>query len=76
MIAEDILVEMGKDIHLTHQILLGISAGMIDEWDCTVSYALENGFSAPEFMIAAKAGASWLTINREIGVDLEYIKVD
>lgn len=52
----EILRMFEGDEGLTEQVLGFLSSGMFDEWDCSLSQGLENGFGGMELQLAAKSG--------------------
>lgn len=76
MTSEEILKQLGDDPQVMHEVIQGLSAGMIDEWDCSIGYALENGLGPEEFSRAAHAGMFFIQGNKKAGVDFTYNKDD
>jgi len=57
MTAIEILQAFASDGELADEVLAYLNQGMHDEWDCTLPFALENGFGSSELAIAARTAA-------------------
>lgn len=60
MKASEILAAMGQSADLTDTVLSALGAGMMDEWDCGLDFAVTN-FGPAEWQIAAKTGVAFAT---------------
>jgi hypothetical protein len=67
MTAIQILTAMATDPTnaLTDEVLRYLNEGMLDEWDCTLSHGLQEGFGNSEFRVAAKAGLGLAIYHKE-----------